>query len=131
MPTVIGRRELITAVSGAVAWPLTARAQRPTSLHIGIVTIQSRTTPIYAAFDQRLRELGHIEGQNLVTDYLNGVVGVEPSEAIKAAQACRTSGERYKANGKGLFEGDRFDTPTLHVDCRVGDNFSLLGGFKP
>jgi ABC-type uncharacterized transport system substrate-binding protein len=71
MPPVIGRRELITAVSGAVAWPLTARAQRPTSLHIGIVTIQSRTTPIYAAFDQRLRELGHIEGQNLVTDYLN------------------------------------------------------------
>jgi hypothetical protein len=28
------------------------------------------------------------------------VVGVEPSEAIKAAQACRTSGERYKANGR-------------------------------
>jgi putative ABC transport system substrate-binding protein len=48
-----------------------ARAQQPKSLHIGIVTIQSRTTPIYAAFDQRLRELGHIEGQNLVTDYLN------------------------------------------------------------
>jgi putative ABC transport system substrate-binding protein len=35
------------------------------------VTIQSRTTPIYAAFDQRLHELGYIEGQNLVTDYLN------------------------------------------------------------
>jgi putative ABC transport system substrate-binding protein len=48
-----------------------ARAQQPPRLHVGIVTIQSRTTPIYAAFDQRLRELGHIEGQNLVTDYLN------------------------------------------------------------
>jgi putative tryptophan/tyrosine transport system substrate-binding protein len=71
MPPVIRRRELITAVGCAVAWPLTARAQRPASLHIGVVTIQSRTTPIYAAFDQRLRELGHIEGQNLVTDYLN------------------------------------------------------------
>jgi hypothetical protein len=59
------------------------------------------------------------------------VVGVEPSEAIKAAQACRTSGEQHKANGKGLFEGDRFDTPTLHVDCRVGDNFLSLGVFKP
>jgi hypothetical protein len=56
------------------------------------------------------------------------VVGVEPSEAIKAAQACRTSGERYKAS-KGLFEGDRY-TPTLHVDCRVGDNFLSLGVFK-
>jgi putative ABC transport system substrate-binding protein len=65
------RREFISLVGGAVGWPLMARAQQPTRLHIGIVTIQSRTTPIYAAFDQRLRELGHIEGQNLVTDYLN------------------------------------------------------------
>ena len=66
------RREFIALLGGAAAaWPLAARAQRPTSLHIGIVTIQSRTTPIYTAFDQRLRELGHIEGQNLVTDYLN------------------------------------------------------------
>ena len=66
------RREFIALLGGAAAaWPLAARAQRPTSLHIGIVTIQSRTTPIYTAFDQRLRELGHIEGENLVTDYLN------------------------------------------------------------
>jgi putative ABC transport system substrate-binding protein len=72
MTVIIGRRELLAALGGAAAvWPLTSRAQRPTSLHVGIVTIQSRTTPIYAAFDQRLRELGHIEGQNLVTDYLN------------------------------------------------------------
>jgi putative ABC transport system substrate-binding protein len=66
------RREFMTLVGGAAAtWPFAVRAQQPTNLHIGIVTIQSRTTPIYAAFDQRLRELGHIEGQNLVTDYLN------------------------------------------------------------
>jgi hypothetical protein len=65
------RRAFITLLGAAAAWPLAARAQRPTNLHIGIATIQSRTTPIYAAFDQRLRELGHIEGQNLVTDYLN------------------------------------------------------------
>jgi putative ABC transport system substrate-binding protein len=72
MTVTIGRRKLLAALGGAaVAWPLAVQAQRPTSLHIGIVTIQSRTTPIYAAFDQRLRELGHIEGQNLVTDYLN------------------------------------------------------------
>lgn len=64
------RREFITILGGAVAaGPFAVRAQGPTSLHVGIVT--SRTTPIYSAFDQRLRELGYIEGQNLVTDYLN------------------------------------------------------------
>ena len=65
------RREFIGVVGGAVALPFAAHAQRPTNWHIGIVTIQSRTTPIYTALDQRLRELGYIEGQNLVMDYLN------------------------------------------------------------
>ena|SRR5579871_4039533 len=65
------RRQFISILGGVAALPLAVRAQRPASLHVGVVTIQSRTTPIYAAFDQRLRELGHIEGQNLVTDYLN------------------------------------------------------------
>lgn len=69
MTAVVGRRELLAGLSGAVAWPLVARAQPPASLHIGIVTIQPRTA--YAALDQRLRELGYIEGQNLVADYLN------------------------------------------------------------
>jgi putative ABC transport system substrate-binding protein len=68
----VRRRQFIFILgSAAAAWPLPARAQRPMSLHVGIVTIQPRTAPVYAAFDQRLRELGHIEGQNLVTDYLN------------------------------------------------------------
>lgn len=68
----IRRREFITLLGGAaIAGPFGARAQRPKSLHVGIATIQSRTTPIYSAFDGRLRELGYIEGQNLVTDYLN------------------------------------------------------------
>jgi len=38
---------------------------------VGIVTIQPRTASMYAAFDQRLRELGYIEGQNLALDYVN------------------------------------------------------------
>jgi putative ABC transport system substrate-binding protein len=65
-------REFITLLGGAAAaWPLAAHAQEPTKTRIGITTIQPRTSPIYAAFDQRLRELGYIEGQNLVVDVLN------------------------------------------------------------
>jgi putative tryptophan/tyrosine transport system substrate-binding protein len=66
------RREFVTLVGGAaVAWPLAARAQQPGMMHVGITTIQPRTSPIYAAFDARLRELGYIEGQNLVVDLVN------------------------------------------------------------
>jgi len=67
------RREFITLLGGtAAAWPLAARAQeRPKNLHIGITTIQPRTSPPYAAFDQRLSELGYVDGQNLTVDFLN------------------------------------------------------------
>jgi putative tryptophan/tyrosine transport system substrate-binding protein len=66
------RREFITLIGGAVAaWPLSAHAQESTKTRIGITTIQPRTASIYTAFDARLRELGYIEGQNLILDYLN------------------------------------------------------------
>jgi putative ABC transport system substrate-binding protein len=72
MAISIGRREFMAALGGAAtAWPLPARAQQQAMTRVGIVTIQPRTAPMYAAFDQRLRELGYVEGQNLALDYVN------------------------------------------------------------
>jgi putative ABC transport system substrate-binding protein len=65
------RREFIGLLGGAAAWPLAARAQQPPTTRVGIVTIQPRTSPPYAAFTQRLRELGYVEGQNLSLDFVN------------------------------------------------------------
>jgi ABC-type uncharacterized transport system substrate-binding protein len=66
------RRDFIKVVAGsATTWPLLARAQQPAMTRVGIVTIQPRTSPIYVAFDQRLRELGYAEGQNLRLDFVN------------------------------------------------------------
>jgi putative ABC transport system substrate-binding protein len=66
------RREFLGFLGGAAAaWPVAARAQRPAMMRVGIVTIQPRTAIIFAAFDKRLRELGYVEGQNLVFDFLN------------------------------------------------------------
>jgi putative ABC transport system substrate-binding protein len=66
------RREFIKLLGGAAAaWPRVARAQSAGMLRVGIATIQPRTAPIYVAFDQRLRELGYVEGQNLIVDFLN------------------------------------------------------------
>jgi putative ABC transport system substrate-binding protein len=72
MTNDIGRRQFISALGGAaVMWPLGAHAQQPPMTRVGVVTIQPRTDPLYAAFDQRLRELGYIESQNLALDYIN------------------------------------------------------------
>jgi putative ABC transport system substrate-binding protein len=66
------RRDFIKVVTGsAMTWPLAARAQQPTMTHVGVVTIQPPTSPPYAAFSQRLKELGYVEGQNLGLDFVN------------------------------------------------------------
>jgi len=66
------RRDFLKRVAGsAVIWPLTARAQQPAVTRVGVVTIQPRMAAPYDALDQRLRELGYIEGQNLILDFVN------------------------------------------------------------
>ena len=61
------RREFITLLGGAaVAWPLAARAQQPAKIpRIGIID----DSPIWNAFRHGLRDLGYLEGQNIVFDY--------------------------------------------------------------
>jgi putative ABC transport system substrate-binding protein len=67
------RREFITLLGGAVAtWPLAARAQQPERVHrIGLLETTSRplNAANFEAFRQALRELGHIEGRNLIIEY--------------------------------------------------------------
>ena len=69
----VKRREFITLLGGAaVAWPLAARAQQPATLPtIGYLgasppEVASQWT---AAFVQRLRELGWIEGRTIAIEY--------------------------------------------------------------
>ena len=72
MTAFIGRREFITLLGGAAAWPLGARAQQPAKLPtIGYL---GASTPSFdshrvAAFVQRLRERGWIEGRTVTIEY--------------------------------------------------------------
>jgi putative tryptophan/tyrosine transport system substrate-binding protein len=69
----VNRRSFITLLGGtAVARPLTARAQQPGKMPtIGFLgtTTAAAWGPWTAAFVQRLRELGWIEGRNLAIEY--------------------------------------------------------------
>jgi putative ABC transport system substrate-binding protein len=65
------RREFITFLGGAAAWPLAARAQQPKMPTIGFLGANSASaqTQWTAAFLQRLRELGWIEGRTVSIEY--------------------------------------------------------------
>jgi len=65
------RREFITLLGGAAAWPLAARAQQVGKLPI--IGFLGATTPaesgqLLGAFVQRLRELGWVDGRNVVIE---------------------------------------------------------------
>jgi ABC-type uncharacterized transport system substrate-binding protein len=67
------RREFITLLGGAAAWPLTARAQQPEPMRrIGVIMLQDANDPEgqarIVAFMQGLQQLGWTDGHNVRTD---------------------------------------------------------------
>ena len=66
------RRDFITLLGGAAAWPLAAHAQQPGKLpiigYLGSSTL-SAMSQWTASFVQRLRELGWVEGRNILVEF--------------------------------------------------------------
>jgi putative tryptophan/tyrosine transport system substrate-binding protein len=68
----MSRRKFMTLLGGAAAWPLAAHAQQPAKLptigFLGAGTLSAWSLWV-AAFVQRLRELGWIEGRTIAIEY--------------------------------------------------------------
>jgi len=84
----VRRREFITLLGGAAAgWPLAARAQQPAKVHrVGWIASASPVSDLVGAnpnntavrgFVQALRELGYVEGKNLVLEWRSAELRLE------------------------------------------------------
>ena len=110
----MNRRDASLLIGGApLAWQLVARAQQSAKIpQIGILTLSvASSMPAFEGFRQGLRDLGYVEGQNIVLElrFAQGrperlaAMAIELAQmkvdviVIESAQAARAAGDASKA----------------------------------
>jgi putative tryptophan/tyrosine transport system substrate-binding protein len=64
------RREFIAGLGSSAAWPVVARAQQTGKvLHLGVLQPNAPPDPLVEAVQERLRELGYVEGRQVVFEF--------------------------------------------------------------
>src|SRR5262249_20868048 len=113
----VKRRELITLLGSAAAWPFVARAQQsgklPTIGFLGALTpsTQSQWT---AAFAKRLHELGWIDGRNVAIEY-RWAEGRDVRYAEIAAEYVQRNVDVIVTSGTGAVIAAKRATPVIPI----------------
>ena len=117
------RREFISGLGSAAAWPVVARAQQPTVQAIGYLSPQSAEDDyknITGPLLQGLKETGHVEGQNVAVEYRYAESQFDRNQSLTLRRS-------YKA-WPGIARRERLDKVT---SCFSGENRDIFRGAHP
>jgi putative tryptophan/tyrosine transport system substrate-binding protein len=134
----IKRRTFIATLGSAAAWPVATRAQQPTQIpQVGWIWpgAEAGNPTEVAGFKEGLRELGYVEGKNIIVEYRFGENSVRRLPEF-AAEFARLNVSVIVAMGDLAFRAVRRaapDTPIVFltadpIGAGVVTNLSRPGG---